>query len=206
MANFHFFDAGTADLSVVALFGEAETPVAHNIFMANDSEISFEYDDVLAGEIEQYEHGKTAVDRMYAGSTCKLTFKMREVKLVLTPFTDKTLEAIAEMSGKATVSAVAEETAYTQQNPAGVSGLARKLAWTLTPRDEGAASDVANKTIIIPRGVPRIIGSPMQFMADTVANRGIEVEVEGLLMSELLTIGTVESTYNYLWKTGVNAA
>jgi len=46
----------------------------------------------------------------------------------------------------------------------------------------------------------------MQFMAGTVANRGIEVEVEGLLMSELLTIGTVESTYNYLWKTGVNAA
>ena len=205
MANFHFFDAGTADLSVVALFGEAETPVAHNIFMANDSEISFEYDDVLAGEIEQYEHGKTAVDRMYAGSTCKLTFKMREVQLA-SDDGDKTLEAIAEMSGKATVSADAEETAYTQQNPAGVSGLSRALVWTLTPRDEGAASDVANKTIIIPRGVPRIIGSPMQFMAGTVANRGIEVEVEGLLMSELLTIGTVESTYNYLWKTGVNAA
>ena len=205
MANFHFFDAGTADLSVVALFGEAETPVAHNIFMANDSEISFEYDDVLAGEIEQYEHGKTAVDRMYAGTTCMLRFVMREAQLA-SDDGDKTLEAIAEMSGKATVSAVAEETAYTQQNPAGVSGLSRKLVWTLTPRDEGIASTVANKTIIIPRGVPRIIGSPMQFMADTVANRGIEVEVEGLLMSESLTIGTVESTYNYLWKTGVNAA
>ena len=185
MANFHFFDAGMADLSVTALFGEVAA-VAHRILCVGGSAIEFEYEDTVAGTTSHYEHGETAIDRLYSGSRCALRFMMRESQLA--DKTDTTLAAIAQLSGNATISAVAEETAYSQGDPAGTSGTGRALPWTLTPHDNAVGTTVLNKTIIIPTGVARITGSPIKFMADSVENRGIAIEVIGLLTTEEINL------------------